>query len=172
MVEICSSGWRSSSFSLSPSLSLNMRRPAVDEEPRQLAICAGQIKSLHQGVFGPGALDNSCKTLSLPPFIIMLLLWLRRQDHIVWPLPLMIKVGKRKYSSHNRRRSDYIRTQALVSRPPLSLLAAIVWVTGKWKKEIVPRPLVSFQSGGGASPSVTTALFGIWGVSLWREADN
>lgn len=37
----------------------------LNEVPRQFAICAGQIKTVHQGVFGPGTSDNSSRTSSL-----------------------------------------------------------------------------------------------------------
>lgn len=45
----------------------------LNEVPRQFAICAGQIKTVHQGVFGPGASDNSSRISSLPQFITIVL---------------------------------------------------------------------------------------------------
>ena len=81
------------------------------------------------------------------------------------PFLLLLKYKKKRSTLYNRGTFDYLHRQT-----PFPLLAAIVWVTGKWKKENVPA--FGVLANRERSPCVTTALFGIWGVSLFREADN
>lgn len=68
------------------------------------------------------------------------------------------------------QRTIWLPMQPSVCLTPFPLLVAIVWVTGKWKKENVPA--FGVFSNRERSPCVTTALFGIWGVLLSRKADN
>lgn len=86
--------------------------------------------------------------------------------HIICPLRQVIK-----YKMHIiQQRNVWLPTQAGTCLVAFPLLAAIVWVTGKGKKENVPA--FGVLSNRERSTRVTTALFGIWGVLLSRKADN